>query len=230
MIEMHMPTTTDVLIVGAGPTGLTLAIRLGRYGRLVPHCRHGPHTNGQIEGLARARTDAGIFAAMGIADRADRPWNPGARIRFLRERQAALSRATSRSTSIHRIRSSSPAAKRNGTPPDRAPRRFSASRVERGVTMTAFRQDTSGVTATLPVRGRRKKRVRCRWLVGCDGAHSAVRHGLNMPFAGSTYEHLVLARRCPCALGARRTMRRMPSSASAASSSPSRSPRPIATA
>jgi len=27
--------------------------------------------------------------------------------------------------------------------------------------------------------------VSADWLVGCDGAHSAVRHGLGAPFAGS---------------------------------------------
>jgi 2-polyprenyl-6-methoxyphenol hydroxylase-like FAD-dependent oxidoreductase len=61
--------------------------------------------------------------------------------------------------------------------------------VERNVTLTGFAQDASGVTATLARPGRTDETVHCRWLVGCDGAHSAVRHALDLPFAGSSYEH-----------------------------------------
>lgn len=32
------------------------------------------------------------------------------------------------------------------------------------------------------------KRVRAEWLVGCDGAHSVVRHGLGIEFPGNTLD------------------------------------------
>ena len=40
----------------------------------------------------------------------------------------------------------------------------------------------------LAVRTGRSKPVRARWLIGCDGARSTVRHELNLPFQGAEYE------------------------------------------
>jgi 2-polyprenyl-6-methoxyphenol hydroxylase-like FAD-dependent oxidoreductase len=47
------------------------------------------------------------------------------------------------------------------------------------------------VTATLDHRGRRVE-VTARFVVGCDGAHSAVRHLLNLPFEGAEYDGLFM--------------------------------------
>lgn len=60
--------------------------------------------------------------------------------------------------------------------------------VERGVELIAMAQDNSGVTATLRHADGKEEVVRCSWLVGCDGAHSNVRKFLNLPFEGSAYE------------------------------------------
>ena len=49
--------------------------------------------------------------------------------------------------------------------------------VERGLRVAAFEQDADGVTATLDGDGG-PKRVRACYLVGADGAHSAVRKTL----------------------------------------------------
>src|SRR5262249_37034779 len=62
-------------------------------------------------------------------------------------------------------------------------------RVERGVTLTALAQDDEGVTATLSCGGGAvPEQARSPWLVGCDGAHSAVRHALGLVFEGAAYE------------------------------------------
>ena len=47
------------------------------------------------------------------------------------------------------------------------------------------------VSATLDQRGQRLE-VAARFVVGCDGAHSAVRHLLNLPFKGAEYHDLFL--------------------------------------
>ena len=57
-------------------------------------------------------------------------------------------------------------------------------RPERGTALTALRQDADGVTATLARDGGAMEELRCRYLVGCDGAHSAVRHALGIGFPG----------------------------------------------
>ena len=59
-------------------------------------------------------------------------------------------------------------------------------RVERGTTLETFAGDGSGVTATLLDAEGRPEEARFAALLGCDGAHSSVRHGLGVPFEGLT--------------------------------------------
>jgi 2-polyprenyl-6-methoxyphenol hydroxylase-like FAD-dependent oxidoreductase len=59
--------------------------------------------------------------------------------------------------------------------------------VERGVELRAFRQTDEDVTATLAKAGGETETLRCHYLVGCDGAHSTVRHGLGLSFEGDQY-------------------------------------------
>jgi 2-polyprenyl-6-methoxyphenol hydroxylase-like FAD-dependent oxidoreductase/heme-degrading monooxygenase HmoA len=56
--------------------------------------------------------------------------------------------------------------------------------VERGVELTAFTQDDEGVTAELRHASGEVETARAQYLVGCDGAHSAVRSGLGLAFEG----------------------------------------------
>jgi 2-polyprenyl-6-methoxyphenol hydroxylase-like FAD-dependent oxidoreductase len=56
--------------------------------------------------------------------------------------------------------------------------------VERPVELTAFEDRGDHVAATLRHADGRTEAARCDWLLGCDGAHSTVRHGLGMEFTG----------------------------------------------
>ena len=58
--------------------------------------------------------------------------------------------------------------------------------VERRVELTSFKSDANGVEATLHHPDGHDETVSADWMVGCDGAHSAVRHGLDAPFSGET--------------------------------------------
>ncbi|MGO9598209.1 MAG: FAD-dependent monooxygenase [Isosphaeraceae bacterium] len=49
-------------------------------------------------------------------------------------------------------------------------------------------QNGADVSATLKGPDGTDQVVSARWLIGCDGAHSTVRHNLNLPFQGSEYE------------------------------------------
>jgi 2-polyprenyl-6-methoxyphenol hydroxylase-like FAD-dependent oxidoreductase len=59
--------------------------------------------------------------------------------------------------------------------------------IERPVALAGFTQDSAGVTVTLQ-HGDAVERVRCRYLIGCDGAHSLVRHELGLRFTGAPYD------------------------------------------
>jgi 2-polyprenyl-6-methoxyphenol hydroxylase-like FAD-dependent oxidoreductase len=61
--------------------------------------------------------------------------------------------------------------------------------VERETELVLLSQDRDAVVATL--KGPRgEERCECAWLAGCDGAHSTVREALGVGFPGGTYEHV----------------------------------------
>jgi 2-polyprenyl-6-methoxyphenol hydroxylase-like FAD-dependent oxidoreductase len=60
--------------------------------------------------------------------------------------------------------------------------------VERRVELATFQSGADGVEAVLRHADGREETVSADWLVGCDGAHSTVRHGLAAPFAGETMD------------------------------------------
>ena len=59
--------------------------------------------------------------------------------------------------------------------------------VERKTSLAAFRQTEDGVIAELTSADGETEQAQCRYLVGCDGAHSTVRHGLGLSFEGDRY-------------------------------------------
>ena len=64
-------------------------------------------------------------------------------------------------------------------------------KIERNCELISFTQDASGVTARLrcTTEGGAVGEVehRCKYLVGCDGAHSTVRQGMGVSFEGASY-------------------------------------------
>lgn len=56
--------------------------------------------------------------------------------------------------------------------------------IERQVELITFSEGPDSITATLRHADGREENCETPWLVGCDGAHSAVRHTLGMEFTG----------------------------------------------
>jgi 2-polyprenyl-6-methoxyphenol hydroxylase-like FAD-dependent oxidoreductase len=61
-----------------------------------------------------------------------------------------------------------------------------------GWSLTGLVEESDDVVAQLQNREGQGQEVRCRWLVGCDGAHSTVRHLLNLNFEGSKFPQTFL--------------------------------------
>ncbi|KAL4799412.1 FAD binding domain-containing protein [Aspergillus venezuelensis] len=66
--------------------------------------------------------------------------------------------------------------------------------VERGTELANFTENDSSITARLKRNGVRSKlgeheTCEATFIVGCDGAHSAVRHAAGIEYAGATYSH-----------------------------------------
>jgi 2-polyprenyl-6-methoxyphenol hydroxylase-like FAD-dependent oxidoreductase len=68
--------------------------------------------------------------------------------------------------------------------------------VERQTELLDFTQDAHAVTATMKQGNREEETLRVDWLVGADGAHSIVRHKLEIPFAGKTYQQSLFVLDC----------------------------------
>jgi 2-polyprenyl-6-methoxyphenol hydroxylase-like FAD-dependent oxidoreductase len=179
-----MADEKPVLVIGAGPVGLTMAAELARLGVAV-----------RIVDKAAARTDKSkalvvwsrtleLIEPWGWADRflATGISVGGARISTGEQLLAdiTLDAATSRFRSALMI-------------PQSETERLLEERLaelgvkaERRVEMTSFKVADEGVVATLRHADGKEETVSAEWMVGCDGAHSAVRHGLGMEFSGTT--------------------------------------------
>ena len=182
---------TDVLVVGAGPTGLMLADQLVRRGvRTVIIDRHpGPARETRALGV-QART-LEIYAQLGIAARA-----------LELGKQGSGANLWARGRLMAHVPLGE--AGRDITPypyilvlgQDDNEMIMGEKLNQLGLSVTwntelaDFTQGADGVTATLkgPDGGTRSLTARC--IAGCDGAHSKVRETCRIGFPGAPYEHV----------------------------------------
>lgn len=177
--------TADVLIAGAGPTGLLLACELQRLGvrvrALDPKC--GPTRESRAM-IVQART-LEIYGQLGLAREAVRrgqpasglsAWSGGERLGGL-----SLGRVGAGETPYPFI-----LALEQSENEALLFAHFQAlgGEVGWGWALDSFTQDAEGVTATLRGPNGESKACRAAFLCGADGAHSPVRHRLGTPFDG----------------------------------------------
>jgi 2-polyprenyl-6-methoxyphenol hydroxylase-like FAD-dependent oxidoreductase len=190
--------STTVLIVGAGPTGLTLAVELARGGvpfRLI-EAEPGPRPGSRGKGVQPRTLE--IFEDLGIAERVIAngqlaiPMNstgPDGQVRH----GGAIPESLANRPDI-------PYAASLITPQWRVEealrRRLEelGGAVEFGTALVGFTQTDDGVTAEIVTDGTATT-IAARWLVGADGGHSTVRKQAGVAFVGETREdvRMVLA-------------------------------------
>jgi 2-polyprenyl-6-methoxyphenol hydroxylase-like FAD-dependent oxidoreductase len=179
------------LIVGAGPTGLTLAIELARRGipfRIIDRDAERPTTSRAIGTQARTIE---VFRLMGIPESALEPAARPQSLRFA-ERDRTLARV-----SLDQAADGSPRLiSMDESDTERVlEERLEelGGRVERSMELTEFRVAGNRVAATVKGPGGTSE-IKAKFLDGADGAHSTVRREARIGFAGAAYpERFVLA-------------------------------------
>lgn len=180
-----------VLIAGAGPTGLTLAIDLARRG--VP-CRvvdkaPGLFPGSRGKGLSQRTQE--VFADLGVINAVLADGMPFPKFRRYSGREVVFER------DVTELLGAEPLPRSVDVPyPDLwlLPQwrtdeilyeRFVqlGGRVEFGTEVLGFDQEAHGVTARTTAGP-----IRATYLVGCDGGRSTVRKALGVGFAGETFE------------------------------------------
>ena len=187
------PDGPTVLIAGAGPTGLTLAVELARSGvsfRLIEGAP-GPQPGSRGKGIQPRTLE--VFGDLGLADREiahgrmampmlmtapdGQVTGGGAEPEELKNRPdipytTSLITPEWRTEEALRLR----LAELGGG-------------VEFGTTLDRFKQAGEGVSAVV-VKDGQAETVTARWLVGCDGGHSVVRQQTGIAFVGETREEV----------------------------------------
>ncbi|PSJ53733.1 FAD-dependent monooxygenase [Kumtagia ephedrae] len=186
-----MASEIPVLVVGAGPTGLSLAIMLRLHGVPVRIVDRNAAPAAVSKALAVWSGSLEALHAMGVVDKF---LERGVRLKSLiagdgRRRLGAISVGDG---------IDSPYPYPLLLPQSRTEQILTArlaelgATVERGVELTGLDQDDDGVSAALKHADGSEERVRTRYLVGADGARSAVRHGVGIAFEGYTEPQMFL--------------------------------------
>jgi 2-polyprenyl-6-methoxyphenol hydroxylase-like FAD-dependent oxidoreductase len=178
----------EVLIVGAGPVGMTVATELSRFG--IPL---------RIVDKAAQRTDKS--KALVVWSRTLELLNrgPGGAAQFIE--------AGFKATAVNVLAADGQLMGRVSMDSVRSPYPYGlmlpqseterlleerlqglGASVEREIEVLDFKRTDAGVQAVLQHADGRQETVSANWLLGCDGAHSVVRHTLAMPFAGETLD------------------------------------------
>jgi 3-(3-hydroxy-phenyl)propionate hydroxylase len=180
-------THWPVIIVGAGPTGLTLAGLLARYGLEVLVIERNPQTVQEPRAVSIDDESLRTMQSVGVIDQlvpnlvlgyGSEYFSPAGR-RFLKVKPTTLEygyprRSAFRQPVLEALLRENLARHRNATT------WFAAE-------LVAFSQ--SNASATLRVRkDDAMVELSCDYLVGCDGSRSHVRQGLGIELHGSTFK------------------------------------------
>jgi 2-polyprenyl-6-methoxyphenol hydroxylase-like FAD-dependent oxidoreductase len=184
------------LIVGAGPTGLVLALGLARRNvpfRLIDAASvSGEHSRAMV---VQART-LELYGQYGFADEM---MARGIKVEAVHVREGGTDGQRHEVTTVRfgdLGGDISPYPFALCFPQDDHQRllieqlQAAGGTVEWGTRLTGFTQDADGVRATIAREDGQAEEVAASYVAGCDGAHSAVRETLGVGFPGGTYDQL----------------------------------------
>jgi 2-polyprenyl-6-methoxyphenol hydroxylase-like FAD-dependent oxidoreductase len=182
---------SSVLIVGAGPTGLTLALTLQRHGVVARVIDKLDRPDELSKALAVWPASLEVLAGLGMHDAFARAGAPLAAVTF-----GDGAKKLAHVDMGEGVDSAYPQPIL--LPQSKTERILSdqylgaGGTIERGVELISLDEDSEGISATLRHPDRYEETIRVAWLVGADGARSTVRHLLGIDFEGYTEPDLFL--------------------------------------
>jgi 2-polyprenyl-6-methoxyphenol hydroxylase-like FAD-dependent oxidoreductase len=172
----------DVLVVGAGPAGLTAAGDLARCGRAVAVLERWPQLNPSSRAFATMARTLEVLDSRGLADGLLSLGTPAPAINLFAGARLDLTHLRSRYPFV---------LVTPQTNVDQALGRYATGQgadVHRGVEVTGLTQDATGVTVTARPKDGSDPAHHTTWrasyVIGADGAHSTIRDLLNLDFPG----------------------------------------------
>jgi 2-polyprenyl-6-methoxyphenol hydroxylase-like FAD-dependent oxidoreductase len=177
----------DVLVVGAGPTGLSLAAQVHAHGASVRLVDRAPDRAHESRALAVQPRTLEVLAGSGVAEQLVRRGNPATRFTLHSGDRAVdlpLFDAADPDTDYPFLLFVSQAVTEQVLGEHLAARGVP---VERGVELTELDQHRDAVTATMRRGDGGTETIRARYVVGCDGVHSTVRRRAGIDFRGGSY-------------------------------------------
>lgn len=177
---------SDVLVVGAGPTGLTMAVELARRGvdvRIID-AASAPTTETRALGVQPRTLE--LFERLDLAEAAVAEGMKVTDFKVFSESKQFLH------LNLEGLDSPYPYLLMLQQPRVEALlnarlESFGVT-VERAIELATLRHDSDGVAVELRHGDGTVEHTRTSWLIGCDGAHSTVRHQLGVPFVGAAFE------------------------------------------
>jgi len=192
MKARELPVSTDVVIVGAGPTGLALGCVLAAAGHsflLVDRLAEGVNTSRAA--VVHSRT-LEVLEELEVTGRLKALGHTVPQF-TLRDRDRLLARIPfDRLPTAYPHTLMIPQNVTEGVLLDRL--RALGGDVLRGFSVCEVRQDAEGASVTVASADQERSTIRARYVVGADGMHSTVREHAGIGFEGAAYaESFVLA-------------------------------------
>jgi len=184
--------TETVLIIGAGPTGLTMACELARRGiacRIIDQRVEPIKTSNALAVHARTLE---VWQDMGLIEEALSEGHILHGFNIYANGKRIVRIRLNHIDSPYPFVLSLPQAKTEELLTHYLQRYDVA--VERGVSLTELNQNDNVVRVTLTQTDDKTEEVETQWLIACDGGYSHVREQLGLPFEGVDLpEHFVMA-------------------------------------
>ncbi len=175
----------QVIVVGAGPVGLTLACELALSGVPTRVIERRAWRTKESRAMGLSPGSMELFDSRGLAETFAEYGNPADRITLSTGGSVELSALPSRYAYLNVI----PQSVIEEILETRA--RELGVEIIRRTEVVDFTQDETGVTVTVRTDGVQRQE-RCAYLVGCDGSHSVVREQLGIDFGGSTHPYAAM--------------------------------------